>query len=60
MKQLLQLQYITYWTLDNAFREDECRVRVGHSDEIFAILGHVTLNLLKQEKRLRLASGLNA
>jgi len=39
-----------HWTLDIAFREDECRVRVGHGDENFAIARHVVLNLLKQEK----------
>ena len=38
------------WVLDVAFREDECRKRKDHSAENFAILRHVTLNLLKQEK----------
>lgn len=39
-----------HWVLDVAFREDECRKRKDHSAENFAILRHVTLNLLKQEK----------
>jgi predicted transposase YbfD/YdcC len=39
-----------HWTLDIAFREDDCRVRVSHGDENLAILRHVALNLLKQEK----------
>jgi predicted transposase YbfD/YdcC len=39
-----------HWVLDMAFREDECRKRIGHSAENFAILRHITLNLLKQEK----------
>jgi predicted transposase YbfD/YdcC len=42
-----------HWTLDIAFREDDCRVRVGHGDENFALLRHVALNLLKQEKTAR-------
>ena len=42
-----------HWTLDIAFREDDCRVRVGHGDENLAILRHVALNLLKQEKTAR-------
>lgn len=39
-----------HWVLDMAFREDECRKRKDHSAENFAILRHITLNLLKQEK----------
>lgn len=39
-----------HWTLDMAFREDESRKRTEHSAENFAILRHITLNLLKQEK----------
>lgn len=39
-----------HWILDMAFREDECRKRKDHSAENFAILRHITLNLLKQEK----------
>ena len=39
-----------HWVLDMAFREDECRKRVDNSAENFAVLRHLTLNLLKQEK----------
>lgn len=39
-----------HWVLDIAFREDECRVRKGHADENLAVLRHIALNLLKQEK----------
>ena len=39
-----------HWCLDMAFREDESRKRKDYSSENFAILRHITLNLLKQEK----------
>jgi predicted transposase YbfD/YdcC len=40
-----------HWVLDVAFREDECRVRTGHADQNLASLRHITLNLLRQDKR---------
>lgn len=39
-----------HWVLDVAFREDDCRVRVGHAPENFAILRHIALNLLRQDR----------
>lgn len=39
-----------HWVLDVAFREDECRKHKDNAGENFAILRHLTLNLLKQEK----------
>lgn len=39
-----------HWTLDLAFDEDHCRVRKEHGPQNFAILRHLALNLLKQEK----------
>ncbi len=39
-----------HWTLDIAFDEDRCRVRKDNGPENFAILRHIALNLLKQEK----------
>jgi predicted transposase YbfD/YdcC len=42
-----------HWVLDVAFREDECRKRNGNAAENFAIVRHIALNLLKQEKTLK-------
>lgn len=42
-----------HWILDIAFREDDCRVRKGNAAENFAVLRHIALNLLKQEKSLK-------
>ena len=43
-----------HWVLDIAFREDESRVREGHSAQNFAILRHIALNLLRQDKTAKL------
>jgi predicted transposase YbfD/YdcC len=42
-----------HWVLDVAFREDDSRVRLGHASENLAVLRHMTLNLLLQEKSSR-------
>jgi len=39
-----------HWILDVAFDEDQCRIRQGHGPQNFAVLRHIALNLLKQEK----------
>jgi predicted transposase YbfD/YdcC len=39
-----------HWVLDVAFREDLNRTRMDHSAHNFAILRHIALNLLKEEK----------
>jgi predicted transposase YbfD/YdcC len=39
-----------HWTLDMAFDEDRSRVRKEYGAENLAVLRHIALNLLKQEK----------
>ena len=39
-----------HWVLDVAFREDDSRVRKGHSSENLSVIRHIALNLLRQEK----------
>lgn len=39
-----------HWILDVAFDEDQSRIRKGHGAQNFAVLRHIALNLLKQEK----------
>jgi predicted transposase YbfD/YdcC len=47
-----------HWTLDVAFREDECRIRMGHAAENFAVLRRIALNLLRQDQTVK--AGLKA
>lgn len=39
-----------HWTLEVAFREDASHLRKDHAPQNFAILRHMAVNLLKQQK----------
>ena len=39
-----------HWVLDIAFRDDDSRVRTGEASHNLAVLRHIALNLLRQEK----------
>lgn len=43
-----------HWVLDVAFREDESRVRKGHGPENLALLRHIALNLIREERTAKL------
>ena len=42
-----------HWVLDVAFREDDCRIRAGNAAENFAVMRHLSLNLLKAVKNAK-------
>jgi len=42
-----------HWVLDVSFREDDCRVRKGNAPENLALIRHLALNLLKNDKTLK-------
>jgi predicted transposase YbfD/YdcC len=44
-----------HWVLDVTFREDECRVRAGNAAQNFAVMRHISLNLLKSVKDCKLS-----
>lgn len=45
-----QIENCLHWVLDISFREDDCRLRTGHSPQNMAILRHIALNLLHREQ----------
>jgi predicted transposase YbfD/YdcC len=42
-----------HWCLDIAFREDESRMRKGHSAGNFSVVRHIALNMLRHESTLK-------
>jgi predicted transposase YbfD/YdcC len=42
-----------HWVLDVAFREDDSRIRKDHGPENMTMLRHIALNLLKQDKSIK-------
>lgn len=42
-----------HWVLYVVFREDECRIRKGYAAENFAVLRHIALNLVREEKSIK-------
>ena len=42
-----------HWVLDVAFREDDSRIRQGHAQHNLALLRHLALNLLRNDKSVR-------
>jgi predicted transposase YbfD/YdcC len=45
-----------HWMLDVAFRENESRIRSGDTPQNLAVLRHLALNLLRQEKTAKIGS----
>jgi len=43
-----------HWSLDVSFNEDACRTRTGQAAENLAVVRHIGLNLLKQEKTCKI------
>jgi predicted transposase YbfD/YdcC len=48
-----QIENALHWSLDVAFREDDSRIRKANSPENMAIIRHMSLNMLKNEKTYR-------
>ena len=40
-----------HWVLDVSFHEDACRIRKDKGAQIFSMLRHIAMNLLRQERR---------
>jgi predicted transposase YbfD/YdcC len=45
-----------HWVLDVVLREDEARIRKDHSAKNMAVVRHIAMNLLRQEKTLKVGT----
>ena len=43
-----------HWILDVALKEDDCRIIKDNAPQNFALLRHIVVSLLGQEKRVKL------
>ncbi len=48
-----ELKNTLHWTLDMTFREDESRIRRDNAAENLAVLRHIALNTLRNEKTFK-------
>jgi predicted transposase YbfD/YdcC len=48
-----QIENSLHWILDVTFDEDRCRVRKDHAPANMAILRHIVINMIKQEKSFK-------
>jgi predicted transposase YbfD/YdcC len=48
-----QIENSLHWVLDVTFDEDRCRVRKDNAPENMAILRHIVINMIKQEKSFK-------
>jgi predicted transposase YbfD/YdcC len=48
-----QIENSLHWVLDVSFREDNCRIHSGSAAQNMALLRHIALNLLGQDKSTR-------
>ncbi len=53
LSEIIGIENKLHLVLDVAFREDDCRVRKDHAAQYMAILRHIAINKLKNEKTLK-------